>query len=154
MKTKKLNQQKQSLQLVMGKVQRDQDHISERLKKTMDILYAEKEQMQQLKDYKEEYIKKIQTLQSGSATELQRYRSFCYQLDEALIHQEQKITLIESKRDETQELLKAHQHKVNHLSELLKNKKNEIVNCEDKALQASIDELSTRKFTQATTQRV
>lgn len=136
-----------TLQLVLNKVQEEQRTTGKKVTSMRIFIDAEKQQEQSLRDYQNEYLEKIRHQKNVSISEINRYRGFCYQLEEALIQQQEKIHFAESHISELQQILMKQQHKMTVLESLIKKHVMTTQQKEDKASQKISDELATRRFT-------
>jgi flagellar protein FliJ len=137
-----------SLGLVLHKVEDEQRLIGKKLTRLQEFINNEKAQENNLREYQAEYIKKIDNQRRCNISEINRYRTFCYQLESALVQQQRKIALAEAEMKKLRHLLMTQQHKISVLTELIQKKEGEISYLEEKQLQKIMDELSARQHTQ------
>jgi flagellar export protein FliJ len=133
-----------SLQLVLNKEKKEQDAIGGKVNKISIFIENEKSQERSLREYQQEYIKKIREQKQCTIAEVNRYRGFCYQLDHALTQQQTKIQLAEKHLDELRKLLMVQQHKISVLANLIEKKAGEAAYNEEKVAQKFLDELAAR----------
>ena len=144
MKTRK---PQDTLQLVLDKVQEEQRVTGKKVTSMRIFIDAEKQQEQSLRDYQNEYLEKIRQQKHVSISEINRYRGFCYQLEEALTQQQEKIQFAEAHVNDLQQILMKQQHKMNVLEALIAKHIAASQLSEDKLSQKVSDELASRRFT-------
>ena len=133
------------LTLVLNKTENELQALSQRLQKAISFVDNEKQQLQQLEEYESEYLLKISDQQNQwSAQKIHHYRSFCYQLNHAVVVQKQKITTAEDALKPLQQQVFKCRHKINVLEALIEQKNKEQQLLQDKQLQKEMDELSIR----------
>ena len=135
-----------TLQLVLNKAQEEQRATGKKVVTMQVFIDAEKQQEQSLRDYQQDYLQKIRDQKNVSVSEIHRYRGFCYQLEQALLQQQEKIHLAEQHVEELQQVLIKQQHKMNVLDELIKKHQLATQQKDDKLLQKISDELASRRF--------
>jgi flagellar FliJ protein len=135
-----------TLQLVLNKAQEEQRATGKKVVSMQVFIDAEKQQEQSLRDYQQDYLQKIRDQKNVSVSEIHRYRGFCYQLEQALLQQQEKIHFAEQHVEELQQVLIKQQHKMNVLDELIKKHQLATQQKDDKLLQKISDELASRRF--------
>lgn len=135
-----------TLQLVLNKAQEEQRATGKKVVTMQVFIDAEKQQEQSLRDYQQDYLQKIRDQKNVSVSEIHRYRGFCYQLEQALLQQQEKIHFAEQHVEELQQVLIKQQHKMNVLEELIKKHQLATQQKDDKLLQKISDELASRRF--------
>jgi flagellar FliJ protein len=135
-----------TLQLVLNKAQEEQRATGKKVVSMQVFIDAEKQQEQSLRDYQQDYLQKIRDQKNVSVSEIHRYRGFCYQLEQALLQQQEKIHFAEQHVEELQQVLIKQQHKMNVLEELIKKHQLATQQKDDKLLQKISDELASRRF--------
>ncbi len=135
-----------TLQLVLNKAQEEQRATGKKVVTMQVFIDAEKQQEQSLRDYQQDYLQKIRDQKNVSVSEIHRYRGFCYQLEQALLQQQEKIHFAEQHVEELQQVLIKQQHKMNVLDELIKKHQLATQQKDDKLLQKISDELASRRF--------
>jgi flagellar export protein FliJ len=128
----------------------EQQSTHDKLKRMCIFIDTEKSQELVLRRYQQEYIEKIRDQQNVSISELNRYRSFCYQLEQALIQQQQKIALAEKQVQEFRKTLVKQQHRNQVLIKIIEKQALQQQLVDAKKQQIIIDELSLRRSYQET----
>jgi flagellar FliJ protein len=142
----KQRQPQDTLQLVLNSVQEEQRATGKKVISMQVFIDAEKQQEQSLRDYQHEYLQKIRDQKNVSVSEINRYRGFCYQLEQALLQQQEKIQYAEQHIKELQQVLMKQQHKMTVLEELIQKHTVAAQQNDDKLLQKISDELASRRF--------
>ncbi len=140
----KVKNEQQTLTLVLEKVQQEQKNIGNKVRGMKAFIESEQQQERSLQVYQQEYLEKIRNQSHTRVSEIQRYRSFCQQLEQALSQQRQKIQLAKDKLAQLQADLVKRQHSMTILQELIKKKGRMIALHEEKQLQKVCDDLSLR----------
>jgi len=135
-----------SLTLVLQQAKNLQDSIAKKVQAANIFLLQEKAQAENLDDYLKEYQKKIRGQHTCTVGETKRYRSFCAQLESALVQQQEKVCLTESHLVELRHSLMQQQHKMGVLEDLIKKRQQHIDAGDEKKLQKLVDELSARQY--------
>ena len=136
---------KTPLELVLDKTENEEQLMTERLEKAQAFIQQERQQLQQLQEYSEEYACKIQQQQTGwSAAQMGHYRSFLQQLHTAVNTQKVKVATAEENTSHLRQQLMACRHKISVLSELIVEQKKNLQLEKDKVLQKELDELAIR----------
>lgn len=136
-----------SLLLVLDQAKNAQDTIARKVQKASEFVQQEKQQEKSLSEYLQEYQGKIREQRQCSVSEVNRYRSFCSQLEKALMQQQEKVLLAETHLLSLRQSLMQQQHRITVLDELIKKKQQHIDIADEKKLQKLIDELSSRQYT-------
>lgn len=135
-----------SLDLVLEQALRHQESIAKKVQVATTFIEQERLQTQNLNHYLDEYQTKIRQQRQCTAVESMRYRSFCAQLETAIIQQEEKVVLAERRLAELRQELIQEQHKITVLKEMIEKKHVEVAAADEKQQQKLIDELSTRQY--------
>lgn len=136
---------KTPLELVLEKTQMEEKTMAERLEKAQQLIRQEQQQLEQLEDYRAEYVQKIQQQQPDwSASKISHYRSFLQQLTHAAKAQQDKIAIAESSTAQLRQQLMVYRHKMSVLSELIEEQRRNQQQLQDKMLQKELDELALR----------
>ena len=130
--------------LVLNQTQKTQEALASKVQKATIFVQHERDQANSLEDYLQEYQHKIREQRQCSASDLSRYRSFCGQLQSALIQQQEKVVLAESHLTKLRKSLMQQQHKISVLENLIKERQQQLNAADEKKLQKTIDELSSR----------
>jgi len=130
--------------LVLTQTKKTQEKLALQVQKADAFVQQENEQAKNLAIYLQDYQHKIREQHHCSAPDLLRYRSFCGQLQNALIQQEEKVSLAETHLAKLRQSLMQQQHKISVLQDLISKREQEIDAADEKKLQKNIDELSTR----------
>lgn len=136
---------KKSLMLVLDKTQEEQNKIAKKLMSMQLFVEGEKQQEQSLKDYLQGYVVKIQEQKHCRIDEVNRYRSFCTQLEQAIEQQAEKIRLAEEQLATLRQSSMEKQYKMTVLQQLIDKKQSLIEQQDEKSLQKTIDELVSRQ---------
>jgi flagellar export protein FliJ len=138
--------QQQQLQLVKNQAEIKQQELSDRFEKALAFVQQERNQLAQLRDYRNDYVNKIeQGQQSWSAAMSTRYRHFCHKLAEAIQDQEGKLRLAEKQLDSMREALCQQQQRLNVLDDLIDRQILEEAYHQNRLIQKEMDELSQRR---------
>jgi flagellar export protein FliJ len=132
--------------LVLNQTQKTQEKLALKVLKADEFVQQERNQAKDLDEYLQEYQRKIREQHQCTVADLQRYRSFCGQLQHALIQQQEKVTLAESHLVTLRQSLMQQQHKISVLQKMIKQREQQLNDADEKKLQKTIDELSSRAY--------
>jgi flagellar FliJ protein len=135
-----------SLTLVLQQAKNLQNSIAKKVQAANVFLLQEKAQAENLDDYLKEYQEKIRGQHTCTVGETKRYRSFCAQLESALVQQQGKVNLAEAHLVQLRHSLMQQQHKMGVLKELIKKRQQHIDVIDEKKIQKLVDELSARRY--------
>lgn len=141
-----MKQGRDPLQLVLNKVEQEQQSTSKKLQRMRIFIDGERSQEQALRDYQQEYLQKIRDQRSLHIDELNRYRGFCYQLEQALEQQQEKINLAEKQAEVLQKTLMQQQHRIKILKEVIEKQRLLQQLSDDKQQQKLMDDLALRRL--------
>jgi flagellar export protein FliJ len=130
---------------VLDKEKEEQRKIGNKVTRMRIFIESEKNQENSLHEYKDEYLQRIREQKQCAVAEINRYRNFCAQLEQALSQQKEKIRFAENNLNKLQQQLMQQQHKITVLVELIEKKKRLVQQREDNAAQKIEDELSSRR---------
>jgi flagellar export protein FliJ len=132
--------------LVLTQTQKTQEKLALKVQKADAFVQQEHAQAKSLEEYLQEYQHKIREQRLCTASDLSRYRSFCGQLQSALIQQQEKVVLAESHLTKLRQSLMQQQHKISVLKKLINEREHQLSSADEKKLQKTIDELSARSY--------
>lgn len=139
--------EKTPLEKVLDKSEQDLQTVVERLEKAVVFVEQERQHLNQLRSYEQEYLTNIQEHQSTwNSQRINHYRSFCYQLNEAASKQQQKLDGAEQLVSQLRKQLIEEQHKISMLNDLIQQQYQQLTQAKDKRLQKDIDDLSSRRL--------
>lgn len=141
-----MKQARDPLQLVLNKAEKEQQATSKKLQRMRIFIEGERGQEQALREYQQEYLQKIRDKREFPVDELNRYRGFFYQLEQALEQQQEKINLAEKQAEELQKSLIQQQHRINILKEVMEKQRILQQLSDDKQQQKIVDELAVRRL--------
>ena len=140
---------KGQLKKVYDKLDRERQEVAEQYEQANQALSNEKHQLQQLRDYENQYNSDITTHKGQqSADNISRYRNFYHQIGSLVIEQEQKMVQAESYTNTLRELLFQYKKKLELIEKLSDKKNHQAALEDDKRLQKEIDELMSRASSQ------
>ncbi|MGS2717548.1 flagellar export protein FliJ [Eionea flava] len=140
-----------SLDLVLQQATQRQDSVAKKVRAASLFVEQEIQQTQNLTNYLGEYQEKIRLQKHCSAIESIRYRSFCAQLQTAIVQQQEKVQFAEARLAELRQELVEQQHKISVLQDMIEKKHQNSAAVDEKKLQKLIDELSARQHIRSMT---
>lgn len=138
-----------SLDVVLQQATQHQDSIAKKTRAASLFVEQENQQTQNLMDYLGEYQEKIRQQTHCTAIESMRYRSFCAQLQTAIVQQQEKVHFAEIRLAELRQELVMQQQKISVLQDMIEKKHQDAAAVDEKKLQKLIDELSARQHTRS-----
>lgn len=139
--------QSKQLQLVRDKEINEKHALSQKLACAAALAHGEQQQLEQLKDYQEDYLKMIQAEQVGwSASKSTHYREFCYQLSQVIDGQINKLEQTKITVNELKKAVQQQQHKIDVIDEMLDRQSLALLAAENKHYQQESDALTARRF--------
>lgn len=132
------------MQVVLTLAVRQEDEAAEKLRQFRDQLAQEERQLQDLRDYANQYLQAQGGLRQGVlAHELINYSSFIHRLNEACTEQEAKVQRMQSLLANLQKQWQIKHQKRKSIEDLIKRLQHEDDVILEKRLQKELDELSS-----------
>ncbi|PUA29676.1 MAG: flagellar export protein FliJ [Cellvibrio sp. 79] len=132
------------MQVVLTLAVRQEDEAAEKLRQFRDQLAQEEQQLQDLRDYANQYLQAQGGLRQGIlAHELINYSSFIHRLNEACTEQEAKVQRMQTLLANLQKQWQIKHQKRKSIEDLIKRLQHEDDVILEKRLQKELDELSS-----------
>ena len=132
------------MQVVLTLAVRQEDEAAEKLRQFRDQLAQEERQLQDLRDYANQYLQAQGGLRQGVlAHELINYSSFIHRLNEACTEQETKVQRMQSLLANLQKQWQIKHQKRKSIEDLIKRLQHDDDVILEKRLQKELDELSS-----------
>lgn len=132
------------MQVVLTLAIRQEDEAAEKLRQFRDQLAQEEQQLQDLRDYANQYLQAQGGLRQGVlAHELINYSSFIHRLNEACTEQEAKVQRMQTLLANLQKQWQIKHQKRKSIEDLIKRLQHEDDVILEKRLQKELDELSS-----------
>lgn len=137
------------LQLVRDKEIHLKHRLGQKLAQAAALAHGEQQQLEQLQNYQEDYLKMIQQEQADwSAAKSKHYREFCYQLSSVIDGQRTKLEQTKLSINALKNDIQQQQHKIDVVDELIEKQALEALVADNKRFQQESDALVARRFFQ------
>lgn len=133
--------------LVHQQAQSALDKLGQQLAQAIPLVDAEKQQLEQLHLYKNEYLSTIQTQEKNwTAVQINHYRQFCGQLGDIIQGQKNKLQNSEAQLEHIRSKVLQQQQKVKALEGLIQREELAELAKENLHLQKESDEYALRNY--------
>ena len=139
----------QQVELVREQEQKKLTVLGEQLANLVNRIQGEKQQLQQLMDYQQDYRVRIHEQQSHWTIEkTQHYRNFCQQLESIIQEQSQKLNQSEEQYTQLQQVLAGQKNKIDVLDKVINRQRQALLVEESRRFQKDMDDVSLRQYRQ------
>lgn len=133
--------------IVLNLAQKEEENAAQSLNIARQQLLSEQEQLQQLDDYRNQYLADYSVSSAPrNAQQLINYSSFIQRIDQLKLEQSQKVERVERVVVKAQTVWQQLYQKRKSIADLIERYKVEEQLAIDKKLQKEIDDLTTQRF--------
>jgi len=137
----------QRLQAVVFLARREEDGAAQKMTELRQMVVDEQQQLEQLQDYRKQYLREYQQQRSGvDPRVLMNYSSFLQRLSQAVAGQEQKLGQLEARLQEQRGVWQEKHHRRKTLDELIARLQREEEAALEQRVQRELDDMAAQLF--------